>query len=73
MRNRIAEVRQAAGLSQQQLVELSGIPRRTLQMWENNQTAPDIYKAYQLAKTLNCTIEDLLVIEENEENEEKPE
>lgn len=70
MRNRIAEVRQAAGLSQVQLVELSSIPRRTLQMWENHQSAPDIYKAYQLAKALNCTIEDLLVIEENEEKPE---
>ena len=69
MRNKIAEVRQAAGLSQQQLVELSGIPRRTLQMWENHKAAPDIYKAYQLAKALNCTIEDLLIIED----EEKPE
>lgn len=64
MRNRIAEVRQAAGLSQQQLVELSGIPRRTLQMWEAQQSTPDIYKAYQLAKVLDCTIEDLINIKE---------
>ena len=56
MKNRIAELRTAAGLSQIQLAKLSGFPRRTLQMWENQHTVPDMYKAYQLSKTLGCAV-----------------
>ena len=69
MKNKIAEMRNKAGLTQNQLVELSGIPRRTLQLWETNQTTPDMFKAYQIAKVLECSIEDLI----NFEDEEKPE
>ncbi len=68
MKNRIAEIRIAAGLSQIQLAKLSGFPRRTLQMWENQHTVPDMYKAYQLSKTLGCAVEDLIIQENQEDN-----
>ncbi len=51
------------GYSQAQLAELSGVSLRSIQMYE--QRRKDINKAsveavYSLAKTLGCTVEDLL-------------
>lgn len=56
-------IRQKTGLSQRQLAEESGIPLRTLQQYEQKQK--NINKAQAetlviLAKTLCCTVEDLL-------------
>ena len=56
-------IRTAKGYSQKQLAELSGVSLRSIQMYE--QRRKDINKAqsdslYRLAKSLNCTMEDLL-------------
>ena len=62
-RTRLQERRIAAGLSQSQLAEASGVPVRTLQQYEQRQK--DISKAQvcsvvQFAKVLHCEVEDLL-------------
>ena len=56
-------LRQKAGLSQRELAELSGVPLRTLQQYEQRQK--NINKAQaeylvMLAKTLCCRVEDLM-------------
>ena len=67
MKNKLAEVRNAAGISQAKLAELSGVPRRTIQDWEAQKFEPGVYKLYKVAQVLSCNIEDLLVIEEEKE------
>ena len=56
-------IRTAKGYSQKQLAEMSGVSLRSIQVYE--QRREDINKAqsdslYRLAKTLGCTMEDLL-------------
>lgn len=60
---RLKLYRAKAGLSQSKLAELSGVNVRMIQYYE--QGVKDINKAqtetlFKLAKTLNCTIEDLI-------------
>lgn len=55
--------RQQAGLSQQKLADLSGVPVRTIQQYEQRQK--NINKAQaeclaMLSRTLNCAVEELL-------------
>ena len=59
----LARYRKARGLSQSQLAAVSGLSLRSIQLYEQRQN--DINNAqynrlYVLAKTLGCTIEDLL-------------
>ena len=59
----LKRIRTAYGCSQKELAEMSGVSLRSIQMYE--QRNKDINKAqadslYRLAKTLGCTMEDLL-------------
>ena len=63
MENKLKELRLAAGLSQAQLAEVSGIGKKTIQDYE--QGYRDIKKAQgltllALAKALGCIMEDLM-------------
>ena len=65
----LKRIRTAAGLSQSQLAELSGMSLRSLQHYE--QGSRDINKAQGqtllcLARALKVTIEDILELKENE-------
>ncbi|MCD7819456.1 MAG: helix-turn-helix domain-containing protein [Lachnospiraceae bacterium] len=60
---KLKELRMQSGLSQKELSELSGVPVRTLQQYEQKQK--DINKAkteyvYRFSKILGCRIEDLI-------------
>lgn len=60
---RLKQIRQRIGLSQSELAELSGIPVRTIQQYEQRQKS--INKAQteylmMLARALNCNAEDLI-------------
>lgn len=55
--------RKAAGLTQKQLAAQSGVKLRAIQLYEQNQLdlrRASVSSALALAKTLNCTIEDLV-------------
>ena len=41
LKDRIAAVRKAAGLTQEQLGELLGVTRQAVSKWESGQTVPD--------------------------------
>ena len=41
LKDRIAAVRKAAGLTQEQLGELLGVTRQAVSKWESGQTTPD--------------------------------
>lgn len=52
--------RNMAGLKQDQLAALLGIDRSTVAKWETNKSNPRTDLLPKLAKTLNCTVDDLL-------------
>lgn len=66
----LKQIREKNGLSQAQLSNLSGISLRTLQDYEqghkniNNAKAITVFK---LAKILNCSIEDILNLNDQKE------
>ena len=67
---KLKKIREARQLSQSELAALSGVKKRSIQLYE--QKVNDIDKAqaqtlYKLSRVLGCTIEDLL--ETPEENE----
>ena len=54
-----------AGLSQSELAEISDIPVRTIQQYEQNQkniNAAKVETVVKLAKALNCTVESLMEV-----------
>ena len=54
-----------AGLSQSELAEISDIPVRTIQQYEQNQkniNATKVETVVKLAKALNCTVESLMEV-----------
>jgi transcriptional regulator with XRE-family HTH domain len=58
--NRLREARVAAGLSQSELEELSGIPKARLSRYENGHVEPSIQTLARLAKALNVSEASLL-------------
>jgi len=60
--NHLREKRQASALSQKQLADLSGITRQAVSALESNQYSPATSVALQLARALDCRVEDLFSI-----------
>lgn len=58
--HRIRELRTAQKLSQQELATKLGIDRSTVAKWETGTHSPRTDKLRQLAKVLNCSLEELL-------------
>lgn len=60
----IKEVREKAGLTQQDLANELGVGQSTVAMWETQKSLPRTDKLPALAKILGCTIDELLKKEE---------
>jgi len=58
--NRLREARIAAGLSQSELEELSGIPKARLSRYENGHVEPSIQTLARLSRALNVSEASLL-------------
>ena len=58
--HRLREARLAAGLSQSELEELSGIPKASLSRYENGHVEPSIQTLARLARALNVSEASLL-------------
>ena len=67
MKNRIAELRKANHLTQQDLANLLGVTRQTIISLENGRYNPSITLAFKLAHTYNIHIEDIFIYEEGDE------
>lgn len=62
----LKKFRLAAGFSQSELAEISGVPVRTIQQYEQSQKNINVAKAetvVKLAKSLNTTVENLLELD----------
>ena len=57
--NNLEELRKAAGLTQQELSESAEVSRKSINALENGSYVPSTVLALKIAKTLNCSVEDL--------------
>lgn len=63
--NNIKALRKAREMTQKELSLKSGVPLRTIEDWEGNRRPPtNVYQLHKIAIVLECTIEDLLIFEE---------
>jgi len=57
--NNLEELRKSARLTQQELSESAEVSRKSINAIENGVYVPSTVLALKIAKTLNCSIEDL--------------
>ena len=57
--NNLEELRKDAGLTQQELSESAEVSRKSINAIENGVYVPSTVLSLKIAKTLNCTVEDL--------------
>ena len=63
MKNRIAQLRKKQRYSQAQLAEAAQVTRQTINAIENDKYDPSLGLAFQLAKILEVTIDELFLYE----------
>ncbi len=66
MRNRLKELREAFGLTQEQLGELVGVSRQAINAIETEKFEPSIWLAYDICKIFSSSIEEIFLFEESE-------
>ena len=71
MKNKIRELRAAAGMTQQQLADLVHVSSRTIISIEKEQYNPSLLLAYRIALVFGVSLEELCCLEENKELEDK--
>ena len=71
MKNRVRELRKAAGMTQQQLAEAVHVSARTIISLEKEQYNPSLLLAYRIAELFGTTVEDLYCLAENKEREDR--
>lgn len=64
MQNRIKKYREKKGISQGKLADLCNVSRQTINAIENNKYDPSLQLAFNLAKTLGVTVDNLFWYEE---------
>lgn len=64
MRNRIRELRTAAGWRQEDLAERVGVSRQTIISIESGRYNPSLQLAWRLSRTLGTSIEEMFDFEE---------
>jgi putative transcriptional regulator len=57
--NRLPKLRMAAGLTQEALSKSAEVSRKSINAIENGIYVPSTVLALKIAKTLNCSVEDL--------------
>lgn len=71
MKNRVRELRQAAGMTQQQLAEQVRVSSRTIISLEKEQYNPSLLLAYRIAQVFGTSVEELYCLEENKRLEDQ--
>ena len=66
MKNRIAQLRKAGRVTQEELAEAVGVTRQTIISLENGRYNASLLLAHRLAQYFHLTIEELFVFEEDE-------
>jgi len=58
--NKLKELREKKGLTQEELAKLLDVGRTTVTLWENGTNFPRTETLPKLAKILRCTVDELL-------------
>ena len=64
MKNRLEELRRAAGMTQEELAETLEVSRQTVGSLENGRYNPSILLAFKIARLFHTTIEEVFLYEE---------
>ena len=70
MKTIVKELRQAAGITQQQLADQVHVSSRTIISIEKEQYSPSLMLAYRMAEIFGVTVEELCCLKENKELED---
>ena len=71
MKNRVKELRTAAGMTQQQLADRVHVSSRTIISLEKELYNPSLLLAYRIAELFGVTVEDLYCLKENRALEDR--
>jgi len=63
--NNLEQLRKSAGLTQQELSESAEVSRKSINAIENGIYVPSTVLSLKIAKTLNCSVEDLFQLPPN--------
>lgn len=64
MKNRVRELRKRKGLTQEQLAEIIGVSRQTINAIEKEKFDPSLPTAFKMAKLFETPIEEFFLFEE---------
>ncbi|CAJ1003679.1 MULTISPECIES: helix-turn-helix transcriptional regulator [Bacillales] len=59
MENKIKQLRKLNNISQEELAKMCGVSRQTINAIENNKYDPSLKLAFQLARALGVTVDEL--------------
>ena len=71
MKNRLEEIRNSNGITQEELASILEVSRQTIGSLENGRYNPSIILAFKISKYFCVSIEDIFIYEEGEEDEKK--
>ncbi len=63
MRNRLRELREARGLTQEELAKILGVTRQTIIAIEKGKYDPSLRLAFKIARFFGIKIEDIFIYE----------
>lgn len=66
MKNRLKELRESLGLTQEQLGEMVGVSRQAINAIETEKFEPSIWLAYDLSRVFHRSIEEVFLFEASE-------
>lgn len=66
MKNRLKELREARGYTQEELGQLVGVSRQAINAIETEKYEPSIWLAFDISKVFECSIEEVFLFEESE-------
>ena len=64
LQNNLQQMRKSRGLTQQQLSESADVSRKSINAVENGVYIPSTVLALKIAKTLNCSVEEIFELPE---------
>lgn len=66
MKNRIRELREKLGITQEKLGELVGVSRQAVNAIEMEKYEPSIWLAYDIARAFDCCIEEVFLFKDSQ-------
>lgn len=66
MKNNMLEIRKRKGITQKQIANAVGTTPQFISKLEIGSSNPSLKKAFQIAKFLECSVEELYELEEND-------